>query len=335
MKQISNCNLPYSKFENLLKERKVTSYQVSKETGITSATLSEWKSAKYTPKVDKLLKIAQYFGVPLEYFLEEGDEMKNNVNMTIKVTKPFQLEDESAFIGDNTINNKLNTIKSIDLVEIINQFRKLESETSGIKYVELQHKNFMEKIRKEVETLKTLGLEGQLNFQPSSYINSQNKEQPCFKLTRDGMLQMLNSESVLVRYKTIEYMNFLENKIKNFNNRDLLIQFLSQLPQDQIKQIISQLQVKLLPGKPVIQALYDFLSDNRECLSLTCEDFVEVNFKIFSSYFESNGYVVSDVLKELRSKNLVQVDAFGFCVKGNSKIVIKMKPSLKFYECDD
>ena len=52
------------------------------------------------------------------------------------------------------------------------------------------------------------------NISQLLYINNQNKEQPCLLLNRDGMLQMLNSESTLVRYKTIEYINSLEDKIK-------------------------------------------------------------------------------------------------------------------------
>lgn len=70
----------------------------------------------------------------------------------------------------------------------------------------------MEKIRKELEVLKTLGLKARQNILPGSYIDKQNQERPCYKLNRDGMLQMLNSESTLVRYKTIEYINKLEQE---------------------------------------------------------------------------------------------------------------------------
>ncbi|SCJ98930.1 Phage anti-repressor protein [uncultured Clostridium sp.] len=105
-------------------------------------------------------------------------------------------------------------IKSTELVDIINDFRKVESETTNSKYVELRHNDFMTKIRKELEVLKLLGIEGERNFSQSTYINSQNKVQPCFELNRDGMLQMLNSESALVRYKTIEYINKLEEQVK-------------------------------------------------------------------------------------------------------------------------
>ena len=108
-----------------------------------------------------------------------------------------------------TIIDNQSKIKSIDLVEIINQFRLLEEGKA-----ELRHDNFMEKVRKEIEVLKTLGMNSLLNFKESSYINSQNKSQPCFELNRDGMLQMLNSESTYVRYKTIEYINELEKQVK-------------------------------------------------------------------------------------------------------------------------
>lgn len=106
--------------------------------------------------------------------------------------------------------NKDNTISSMDLVTIINEFRKAEHEN----YTELKHYDFLKKIRKELEILKSLGIKGNGNISESTYINSQNKEQPCYILNRDGMLQMLNSESTFVRYKTIEYVNKLENKVK-------------------------------------------------------------------------------------------------------------------------
>lgn len=60
----------YEKFEALLKERNLTAYRVSQETGIATSTLTEWKNGKYQPKVDKLLALAKYFDVPIEYFLE-------------------------------------------------------------------------------------------------------------------------------------------------------------------------------------------------------------------------------------------------------------------------
>ena len=63
----------YEVFERLCKENGVTAHKVCKATGITTATISNWKAGRYTPKADKLQKIADYFGVSLEY-LTTGKE---------------------------------------------------------------------------------------------------------------------------------------------------------------------------------------------------------------------------------------------------------------------
>lgn len=60
----------YKKFEALLKKRNITPYKVSKETKISTATLSDWKKGRSKPKADKLKILADYFGVSVEYFLE-------------------------------------------------------------------------------------------------------------------------------------------------------------------------------------------------------------------------------------------------------------------------
>ena len=62
----------YEKFETLLKERGITAYQVSKDTGIATATLTEWKNGKYTPNLNKLMILADYFEVPLEHFIRSN-----------------------------------------------------------------------------------------------------------------------------------------------------------------------------------------------------------------------------------------------------------------------
>ena len=68
----------YEIFENLCNKNNVTPYRVCKETGLTTATISNWKAGRNTPKQDKLQKIADYFGVTLEYLMtgeeKEGEE---------------------------------------------------------------------------------------------------------------------------------------------------------------------------------------------------------------------------------------------------------------------
>ena len=62
----------YTKYLELLEHTGKTSYQVSKDTGIAQSTLSDWKSGISTPKIDKLVILADYFNVPLEYFVKDS-----------------------------------------------------------------------------------------------------------------------------------------------------------------------------------------------------------------------------------------------------------------------
>lgn len=63
----------YEKYVRLREQKGVTDYAVAKGTGISTSTLSNWKSGRYTPKMDKINAIATYFGVPLTYFIENDN----------------------------------------------------------------------------------------------------------------------------------------------------------------------------------------------------------------------------------------------------------------------
>lgn len=66
----------YDIFEQLLQERGITAYKVSKETGVTQSTLSDWKRGRSTPKTDNMKKIADYFDVTVDYLMT-GEEPKD------------------------------------------------------------------------------------------------------------------------------------------------------------------------------------------------------------------------------------------------------------------
>lgn len=60
----------YEVYQRLRDEKGVSDYRVSEDTGIAKSTFSEWKKGVYSPKLDKIVLLAQYFGVPLETFLK-------------------------------------------------------------------------------------------------------------------------------------------------------------------------------------------------------------------------------------------------------------------------
>lgn len=68
----------YEIFDRLMKEKGITAYRVSKDTGISQATLSDWKKGRCIPKADKLQKIADYFGVTIEYLIGKEEIKKSS-----------------------------------------------------------------------------------------------------------------------------------------------------------------------------------------------------------------------------------------------------------------
>lgn len=73
-----------------------------------------------------------------------------------------------------------------------------------------QHAHIMRDIRNLLEQ----GV-GQSNFGESSYINSQNKEQPCYELTKKGCLILASGYNALLREKIINRWEELELQHRN------------------------------------------------------------------------------------------------------------------------
>lgn len=61
----------YEKITHLMEERGLTAYQVTKEAKLSPNAFTEWKKEKAKPSLDSLRKLANYFGVSIEYFLED------------------------------------------------------------------------------------------------------------------------------------------------------------------------------------------------------------------------------------------------------------------------
>lgn len=86
----------YEIFEELCKQKGVTPYRVCKETGITTATISNWKAGRYSPKADKMQKIADFFGVSLDYLMSREE----------KRGEKYYINDETAAIAQDIFENK-------------------------------------------------------------------------------------------------------------------------------------------------------------------------------------------------------------------------------------
>ena len=92
----------YEIFEKLLKEKGVTTYQVAKATRISTASFTGWKQGKWNFKTDKLQKIADYFGVSVDYLLTgKNEELPDTIE-----DNSYYLNDETADIAQQIFENK-------------------------------------------------------------------------------------------------------------------------------------------------------------------------------------------------------------------------------------
>lgn len=83
----------YSIFEQLCSEKGVTPYRVCKETGLTTSTISNWKAGRYTPKHDKLKRIADYFGVSVQFLITGKEENAEEVEKSRIVNMNLQMDE--------------------------------------------------------------------------------------------------------------------------------------------------------------------------------------------------------------------------------------------------
>lgn len=87
----------YDIFEQLLQKRGLTSYKVAKEAGVTQTALSNWKSGKSTPTTKTLQKIADYFGVTIDYLMT-GEEKDSE--------SAYYLNDETARLAQEMFEDE-------------------------------------------------------------------------------------------------------------------------------------------------------------------------------------------------------------------------------------
>jgi len=61
------------KIFDLLKQRNITAYRLSKDCDIPETTISHWKSGRQTPSTQAIIKLAKYFDVTSDYLIGLSD----------------------------------------------------------------------------------------------------------------------------------------------------------------------------------------------------------------------------------------------------------------------
>ena len=74
MLEIKKYGKSYSRFEEILKEKSITSYRVATDLKFSPMLLSDWKNDKSKPKLDTMILIANYLNVPVTDFSDLESE---------------------------------------------------------------------------------------------------------------------------------------------------------------------------------------------------------------------------------------------------------------------
>ena len=90
----------YEIFAKLLEEKGLKAADVTKATGIKSPVFSEWKKGKSRPNTEKMIKIANFLDVSVEYLLTGKEPKSTANNLTNRDTKQIEsiLSDTEALL---------------------------------------------------------------------------------------------------------------------------------------------------------------------------------------------------------------------------------------------
>lgn len=82
------------KLFELMNERGITAKKVSIDTGISTGNISDWKSGRSKPSIEKLKLLADYFNVTPAYLMGwENEELENTSKDVISVNKNLSKEE--------------------------------------------------------------------------------------------------------------------------------------------------------------------------------------------------------------------------------------------------
>ena len=100
----------YKYFKQLLDSRQLRTADVAKATGLPKSMFSEWKNGRSNPKVDKLMLIADYVGVSLDYLvrgrlpgIREDDVIANTISCLMERGEVNRLMDLAMHSSDDDV----------------------------------------------------------------------------------------------------------------------------------------------------------------------------------------------------------------------------------------
>lgn len=97
------------RFNELLKSRSINAVTLAKELGVPKSIVYEWKSGVRDPSLENMLRIADYFGVSLEYLTGREDQetdIEKELLVLLRAARDISVEDHDALV--NSFKSNLN-----------------------------------------------------------------------------------------------------------------------------------------------------------------------------------------------------------------------------------
>jgi len=91
----------FSVLERLMQERNMKIADVARAANVAASTITDWRAGRYTPKRDKLDRIAEVFGVSTEFLMTGKDTEKVSESGT-----SYYFDDETAAVAQELFENR-------------------------------------------------------------------------------------------------------------------------------------------------------------------------------------------------------------------------------------
>ncbi len=97
------------RFNELLKSRGINAVTLAREIGVPKSIVYEWRSGVRDPSLENMLRVADYFGVSLEYLTGREDEetdIEKELLVLLRAARDISVEDHDALV--NSFKSNLN-----------------------------------------------------------------------------------------------------------------------------------------------------------------------------------------------------------------------------------
>ena len=218
------------------------------------------------------------------------------------------------------------------------------------KMVDRNHADVMRDIRNVISHIEGQSKSAESLFEESTYVNSQNKVQPCYLLTKMGCelfaTRMNGEKGTLFALSYIERFNEMERALyvapKELSFAEQMVMFYQSQVEMEKKQ--KEAEIKLIEQEKEIKEVKQKVDNIHEAFEMNMDNWREVSTKIINKIANKRGLSIPEVraesYKRLENEMVCKLDSRLSNLKsrlleaGNTNTVAKSKTKLDVIEQD-